>query len=101
MNINQEVEMLRREITNGPPLFPPPNDNAVELSEHFKRRINTRLKKLINSRMLLCHFIINQTQRKYRKYVIDKVAGELWNTTSRHNRATFQTLCHQINSIIN
>src|SRR5436853_657870 len=99
MSIGQEVEMLRQEIANGPPLFPPPNGNAEELSEQFKRK-KIHAKKPVTSRMLLCYFIKNQTQQTYRKYAIEKVAGELWNTTNWHNRAAFQTLCLQINSII-
>ncbi|CAB4410848.1 hypothetical protein RhiirA5_412623 [Rhizophagus irregularis] len=100
MSIVQEVEMLRQEIANGPPLFPPPNDNAEELSKQFKRK-NTRSKKLVNCRMLVCYFIRNQTQQTYRKYVINKVAGELWRTTTRNNKLAYKNLCNQINSIIN
>src|SRR4051794_22182625 len=98
MSIGQEVEMLRQEIANGPPLFPPPNDNALELSKQFKRK-NTRAKQTVTGRVLLCHFIRNQAQQTYRKYAIEMVARELWNTTTCHNRAAFQTLCLQINII--
>ncbi|RGB41642.1 hypothetical protein C1646_751936 [Rhizophagus diaphanus] len=77
MNINQEVEVLQQEIANGPPLFPPPNTNAVELSEQ------------------------NQTQQTYSRYVIDKVTGDLWRTTTRNNKLVYSNLCVQINSILN
>ncbi|CAB5203055.1 hypothetical protein RhiirA5_497428 [Rhizophagus irregularis] len=98
MNIVQEVEVLQQEIANGPPLFPPPNANAVELSEQFRRN-DTRANKPINGRTLLYHFIRNQTQQTYSRYAIDKVTGDLWRTTTRNNKFAYSNLSDQINSI--
>ncbi|GES92418.1 hypothetical protein GLOIN_2v1768491 [Rhizophagus clarus] len=100
MNIGQEVQMLQQEVANGPPLFPPPHTNAVELSEKFKRK-DTRAKKKIDCHMLLHYFIRNQAQQEYRKCVINKVVRELWKTTTRNNKLAYNNLCNQINSIIN
>jgi hypothetical protein len=99
MSYNQEVEMLRRDIANGPPLFPPPNVNAVELSERFRRR-DTRARKPINCHVLLYHFIRNQAQQTYRKVAINKVTREIWRTTAQNNKQTYKDLCDQINSIL-
>jgi hypothetical protein len=95
MNINEEVEVLNQEITNGPPLFPAPNTIPRVIITRFKQK-KSRGKRRITGYGLFKLFIIHQTNA-HSMIAINKVAGELWKTTTRNNREDYINLCSQIN----
>ena len=95
ISYEQEAHVLRREISNGPPLFPPPNNDPDNLFLRFRRR-DSRSKRRITCVNLLKFFIRNQTS-PHSKYVISKVAGEMWRDATQHNKEAYNNLCNQIN----
>ncbi|RIA85254.1 hypothetical protein C1645_741721 [Glomus cerebriforme] len=97
MDFSQEVEEIRQDIANGPPLFPPPINDPNDITLRFKQK-TCRRKKCITGYGLLKFFILNQTRAR-NNLVINKIARDLWVTTTRHNRMAYINLSNQINNI--